>query len=665
MLEPDRGQLKTFLDTLFKHAPKEGFVSLRSFLEGNKDKPSRITPVSLKGGLDFLLDAAEDDARRAANIPKPAVFCPPIAIFSNRQHAREQDVMLGLALSVECDKQPLEARAKLEPILGLPTLTVKSGGTWADADGQVHDKVHLHWRLAVPARGQDLAKLKRARELAALIVGGDPTNVPICHPVRWAGSWHRKGAPILSEGNPNPNVEIDLEQALKALEAAAPKTAHNKSGNGHDSAYAEGGDWHSLIENILTGESYHAAITRLAAKMSKAGMNDGASVNLLKGLMENSSGPRDARWSSRYYDIARSVSTAREKYGEPNDNPAADGAGVPIIKLSDWLRRDLPEPDFILGSWLTTTSRVFLFAPTGLGKTMVALALALAIAAGADFLHWEGRRPTRVLFVDGEMSRRLLKQRLADEVRRLGCQPEGFHILSHEDVENFAPLNSKEGQAIIEAEIARCGGIDLIVFDNVMSLIAGDQKDEEGWRHTLPWIRSLTRRGIGQFWIHHTGHDEGRSYGTKTREWQMDTVIGLEIIERPDADVSFQLNFRKARERTPSTRNDFEDVRITLINDLWGSTSATKGKGKITPLTMKFFEALRDATIGNDSSNKMYGCPTAPIPGWRAECFKRGLLDKTKGEEGNAARAMFSKQKLALIAANWIACNDTVAWIIT
>jgi len=318
MLEPDRGQLKTFLDTLFKHAPREGFVSLRSFLEGNKDKPSRITPVSLEGGLDFLLDAAEDDARRAADIPKPAVFCPPICVFSNRQHAREQDVMLGLALSVECDARPLEARAKLERILGLPTLTVKSGGTCTDANGQVHDKIHLHWRLSVPARGQELAKLKRARELAALIVGGDPTSVPICHPIRWPGSWHRKGIPILSQGEANPEVEINLEQALQALEAAAPKTAHNKSGNGHDGAYAEGGDWHSLIEEILTGESYHGAITRLAAKMTKAGMNDGASVNVLKALMENSRGPRDARWSSRYYDISRSVSTAREKYAEPS-----------------------------------------------------------------------------------------------------------------------------------------------------------------------------------------------------------------------------------------------------------------------------------------------------------------------------------------------------------
>jgi hypothetical protein len=26
-------------------------------------------------------------------------------------------------------------------------------------------------------------------------------------------------------------------------------------------------------------------------------------------------------------------------------------------------------------------------------------------------------------------------------------------------------------------------------------------------------------------WLHHTGHNETQSYGTKTREWQMDTVL--------------------------------------------------------------------------------------------------------------------------------------------
>src|SRR5262249_38711994 len=157
-------------------------------------------------------------------------------------------------------------------------------------------------------------------------------------------------------------------------------------------------------------------------------------------------------------------------------------ATPPITKLGDWLVRELPEPDFVLGHWLTTTTRALLWAATGIGKTLFGVALGIRVGAGAKFLHWAEHRPRRVLYIDGEMSRRLLKQRLIDEAHRSGLAPEGMHILSHEDIVGFAPLNTPEGQAQIENEIARIGGVDFIGFDNVMSLILGDMKDEEAWR---------------------------------------------------------------------------------------------------------------------------------------------------------------------------------------
>jgi AAA domain len=336
--------------------------------------------------------------------------------------------------------------------------------------------------------------------------------------------------------------------------------------------------------------------------------------------------------------------------------------GTPAtLTLEEWLNRDLPPADPILGHWLTTTSRVLLNAPTGLGKTLLGIGLGLGVAAGTGFLHWRGIRPARVMFIDGEMSRRLLRARLADEASRLGLCPARMHALSHEDVENFGPLNTPQGQAFINGEIARIGGVDLILFDNVMSLIAGDMKDEEGWRQTLPLVKSLTQRKIGQLWVNHTGHDETRGYGTKTREWQMDTVGHLEEVNRPDTDVSFQLSFRKARERTPTNRADFADVRIALVNDRWISQTAAGGAAaKLPPLTRKFLDALREATVGNEA-NKIHGCPAASIVTWRAECVKRGLLEPTT--KPDSARSLFSEKKRDLIAANWITCNDTMAWI--
>jgi hypothetical protein len=97
-LEPDRDQIEIFVDAIFRHAT-EGFVSVRAFFEDDVSKPFRISSAALSGGLRFLVDVAEDDSRRAAQFPKPVVFCPPLATFSNKDRAREADIAQGFALT--------------------------------------------------------------------------------------------------------------------------------------------------------------------------------------------------------------------------------------------------------------------------------------------------------------------------------------------------------------------------------------------------------------------------------------------------------------------------------------------------------------------------------------------------------------------------------------
>jgi hypothetical protein len=343
----------------------------------------------------------------------------------------------------------------------------------------------------------------------------------------------------------------------------------------------------------------------------------------------------------------------------------ANGAGEqttdwPPLTIEEWLARDLPAPDFIMGNWLSTTTRGLLVGPTGLGKTNLALALVLHMAAGSDFLHWRGQRPCKALYIDGEMSRRLFKQRIEDAVNRLGERPAGFYALSHEDVEKFAPLNTRAGQDYIERLIAAIKP-DFIVFDAIMCLLAGEMKEGQSWAAVMPWVRSLTRRRIGQLWLHHTGHDESRSYGDKTKEWQLDTVMHMEGIVREDADVSFALEFRKARERTPVTRADFQRSRIAIVGDQWTvDVTASVRPGHVSPLGLKFLDALHNALAG-DTTVQRYGRRAVSLELWKAECFTLGLLDRDKPKQSSA---LWSKYRLELIAANRIASDNTMAWTI-
>lgn len=125
---------------------------------------------------------------------------------------------------VECDHQPVLSQQALVYVLGTPTLVIKSGGVWIDSEThEEQDKVHFYWRLAQPTRETaDHEKLRKARELASLIVSSDPTAKPPVHPLRWPGSWHKKGEPRLAQiAAINHDVEIELDDALAKLRETA------------------------------------------------------------------------------------------------------------------------------------------------------------------------------------------------------------------------------------------------------------------------------------------------------------------------------------------------------------------------------------------------------------------------------------------------------------
>jgi hypothetical protein len=321
-LQPDREALRNFVNAMFRYAGGEGYVSLRSFEEG-ATKSFRITSVGLDDGPGFLVTAAADDAFRAANAAQRVVFAPPLAVFLHPDNAKQSNLLAGLALSVECDQHARAAVVTLEQLLGPATAIVRSGGKWADPEtGEIEDKLHIHFRIAKSARGsQALTKLKRTRELATAIVGGDPSNVPIVHCIRWPGSYHRKDEPKLCAIEAlNPEAEIDLDVALAALEAAAPEIKAKRKANGK--ANDHGSDWAVLIKEVLTAEAFHEPLTRLAMRLLKSGMTTGVAMNMLRGLMENAASERDERWQVRYDDIGRAVDTAQEKLAPPKEEPA-------------------------------------------------------------------------------------------------------------------------------------------------------------------------------------------------------------------------------------------------------------------------------------------------------------------------------------------------------
>ncbi len=314
----------------------------------------------------------------------------------------------------------------------------------------------------------------------------------------------------------------------------------------------------------------------------------------------------------------------------------------------------------------------------GRGKTMLGLSMGIGMATGAGLLHWRSHRPARGLVIDGEMPGELIRQRAIDALRRAGIESCPNLFIFGRDLEDeiktrfpaigeMPPLNTEAGHNWLLALIAALGHVDAVIFDNVMSLIAGDQKDEIPWSDTLPLVQSLTSKRIGQVWLDHTGHNTDRQYGSSTKAWRFDAVgvmTALPNDQKVKHEVAFTLSFEhpgKARRRTPDNWADFETVTIRLADDCWTSQPSGEGSGwtaaRVAPSRIPFYDALLAAITTS---------PTAPgtttVIAWQAACQRKGLTEAATGEETHQQRAArfrdFRKAKADLIAAKWIAVEE-------
>jgi hypothetical protein len=483
MLEPDRDQLEQFCEALLRHAGKDGFVSVRAFYEGNANEKFRISGTPLKGGLRFLFDVVEDDARRAAQAPRPAVFCPPLCTFTNKERAREQDICEGLVLTVECDKHPRAALDKLQAILGPATCVIASGGLWINGSDEPEPKLHGHWRLRRPATNKDeLAKLKAARELAARLVGGDPSNTPINHPIRWPGSWHRKAEPRLCEiATLNPDIEIDLDATLAALKATTPKESPKADtpGNGADHS-AGSDDWPTLIGDIVSGRRFHHSLVSLSARLVGSDMHDGTAVKLLRALMQASTTEHDAfRWQTRYDSIPRIVSSAREKFAKPEPR---EPTGKPLLRPYEG--RDfaaIPRRRWLHAGHYIRQEVVMTCAPGGYGKTSLIICNALEMTTGRGLIgpappagplrvaYWNAEDP------DEEIERRIAAGCLRHDIDQTFLRGKLFLGSRLTGKRRIASLNrdsNVEFDSAMLGEIEQLIGelkIDCVIFDPLIA----------------------------------------------------------------------------------------------------------------------------------------------------------------------------------------------------
>jgi hypothetical protein len=691
MLEPERNEIEKFVTGVFRHAGTDGYVSLRAFYEDDSTRPFRITPIKMVGGLPFLVDAAEDDARRAANHPRKIVFCPPLAVFRSRNGAKEPDIIAGLALSVECDERPREAVFRLEQVLGPATFVVRSGGTWTDpANGQVYDKLHAHWVLESPARSDnDITKLRQARDLAARLVGGDPSNKPVCHPIRMPGSWHRKSEPRRCEIETETKNEIDLNIALAALKAASGMSASGAKANGHSganpfSAYGANTriDDEDLEQKVIDGREVHNSIIRLAARYVTGGMSDDEAMAKLYAVMDAATWERDARWHARRGEIERAVKSAREKFDAKREQEKADDAAtaaerkrrlaIPLTYFGA-LEKARPKPALIknvlyrgeVSSWI---------GPPGSGKSGLLTDIAVHLAAGEDWRDHLVKAAAGVVYFALErgdlVKRRLTAHRLRDKLKTDLPIAVASHV-----IDLLKPTCVEIIVATVEQAEEHFGSkAGLLIIDTYSKGIAAGGGDENSAKDQNIAAANL-RRVIERLNVHiagvgHTGKDEGRGErGSNARVADTDaqmqisgdlvkvvtvtkandqplgvlTAYGLEPFDfKPDEDGEVFRTYIVSEKLHDVSNGGASRQRLSdrQCNALDALTEAVLTRGRQAPPS---FQLPHDIKVVTDDE-------------WKAELVRNGSLKA----DGKSTR--YDELRAALQARHLIGVRDGFVW---
>ena len=392
----------------------------------------------------------------------------------------------------------------------------------------------------------------------------------------------------------------------------------------------------------------------------------------------------DSAWAAYYAEKAESEKKRKPRENangrDPGEKAEATPDGREIARLLDihaWAALDIPPEPKLLGDLITPSSRVFFSGRTGLGKTLLAHAIGAGMASGQGFLHWRAERPSRCLIVDGEMPTALIKARAIDLIRRVGeILPGNLIIYSQDRAEEFArlipglgmmpPLNTEDGLRFV-MRLVDATHPESILFDNVMSLLIGDQKDEITWSQALPLVAELTKNKIGQVWYDHTGHNTDRQYGSATKAWRFDTagiLTSLPEGECERGEIAFKLSFEppgKARRRTPENWSDFETCTIRLSLDRWTSelASGSRKADRLSPNGKRWHQALINALCHSSEANR------TTRTAWFAEAVRLDLVATISPSDKKAARepelAKQRKYIIELREAGIIATNgDTI-----
>lgn len=334
----------------------------------------------------------------------------------------------------------------------------------------------------------------------------------------------------------------------------------------------------------------------------------------------------------------------------PGQRPPRPPLDECLITSAELALLKIPPRPALLDRWLCEGDLGYIFAPRGVGKTWMAMALPGAISRGHALGLWKAGTgtagidecgndipcdtdadpatpreftPVPILYVDGEMALKLT------QYRNHGLHLDVSHVtyLHHEHMFEIQTHSLNVGEAEDRArltDVIMRRGYKVLILDNLSSLASGvDENKGMDYEPIAHWLLELRRRKITVIVVHHAGRS-GAMRGHSKREDACAWILELrEARQETDPGAKFISHFAKPSRNTGDPTPDL----------LWHFT--TDKKSGITDIHCElainseydqFIQHVREGVTNQHDIAEMMGKNRGTISKWATRALQEGRV---------------------------------------
>lgn len=434
-----------------------------------------------------------------------------------------------------------------------------------------------------------------------------------------AGSWVNGAVYEIARNRPIaecPEILINLAGRANTNRAEQPETPAGKIGAGQRNQY----------------------LTSIGGKLRRIGFSTDELVAALLVINTTRCDPPVSEAEVR----RTAASVARYAPDDHSSEEADQASPITVKPVSELLAATYPPIEFISDPILIHPGLCLLFGPSGISKTYFALAWAMTVAGGTNFLRWKNETPRGVLYVDGELGGRVMQQR----VKLLSSGHEivfkaPFYTASFDDQGSglFPDLEDPVAQLRYVAGIP--DDVHLVVFDSLSTLASMEESnDYKSWSTIQRLLLGLRRRGISVLVIHHANKGGNEQSGTSRRVHVMDTVISLRQHQPPDGQTpgykDVEIHVTKGRNLPP---NMTEPFIATLSSPLHLGTSMAWSSGDLMARKTEQIKELLRTGVPMSAIVQETGCSSALAYRIKDDMVRSGQIQWQGSGRGRKRRA--------------------------